>query len=289
VNKPRPKQNWIRNFSRSLTRGRLTLGKSRREPRSQRVRLEAIAAAPDLHQDAPRSWVPGWLKQNLLIAGVVALLAVVSYGLFGTDWFYIYDIEVAGNQLISKEEIYTRSNLEGLHLFWLNPDEVTARLKEEPLIEGVQIAAFPPNQVRITVQERQPTAVWQSNGQSYFVDGTGTLFSLRGDASTMMVIRNLSDDAVNPGETIDSSIVQAAIALNQLIPERTAFDWAPGLGIGYLNEYEYWVHFGDYTRLNAKVAAYRAFIDQIQNKPEPEEITLLDLSVPEHPYYKVAP
>ncbi len=288
MNKPRPKQNWIRNFSRSLTRGRLTLGKSRREPRSQRVRLEAIAAAPDLHQDAPRSWIPGWLKQNLLIAGLVALLAVASYGLFGTDWFYIYNIEVAGNQLISKEEIYTRSNLEGLHLFWLNPDEVTARLKEEPLIEGVQITAFPPNQVRITVQERQPVAVWQTKGQSYFVDGTGTLFSLRGDASTMMVIRNLSDDAVNPGDTIDSSIVQAAIALNQLIPERTAFDWAPGLGIGYLNEYEYWVHFGDYTRLNAKVAAYRAFIDQIQNKPEPEEITLLDLSVPEHPYYRVA-
>lgn len=289
MNKPRPKQNWIRNFSRSLTRGKLTVGKSRREPRSQRVRLEAIAAAPDLHQSAPRSWIPGWLKQNLLIAGVVAILSVAGYGIFGTDWFYIYNIEVAGNQLVSQEEIYTRSNLEGLHLFWLNPDEVTARLKEEPLIEGVQITAFPPNQVRITVQERHPVAVWQTNGQSYFVDDTGTLFSLRGDASTMMVIRNLSDDAVNPGDTIDSSIVQAAIALNQLIPERTAFDWAPGLGIGYLNEYEYWVHFGDYTRLNAKVAAYRAFIDQIQNKPEPEEITLLDLSVPEHPYYKVAP
>lgn len=286
MNKPRPKQNWIRNFSRTITRGKLTLGGSRREPRSRRVQLEAIAAAPDLHQSAPKSWVPGWLKQNLLIAGVVALLMVLSYGLFGTEWFYIYDIEVAGNQLISKEEIYTRSNLEGLHLFWLNPDEVTARLKEEPLIEAVQIAVFPPNQVRITVQERQPAAVWQTNGQSYFVDATGTLFSLRGDASTMLVIRNLNEDAVTPGDAIDSSIVQAAIALNQLIPERTAFDWAPGVGIGYLNEFKYWVHFGDYTRLNAKVAAYRAFIDQI--KPE-QEITLLDLSVPEHPYYKVAP
>ena len=100
--------------------------------------------------------------------------------------------------------------------------------------------------------------------------------------------RNLNDDGVKPGDTIDSSIVQAAIALNQLLPERIAFDWAPGLGIGYLNEFKYWVHFGDYTRLNAKVAAYRAFIEQIQIKPD-QEITLLDLSVPEHPYYKVAP
>ncbi len=288
MKKPRPKQNWIRNFSRTLTRGKLTVGSGRREPRSRRVQMEAIAAAPDLHQSAPKSWVPGWLKQNLLIAAVVAVLMVLGYGVFGTDWFYIYDIEVAGNQLISKDELYTRSNLEGLHLFWLNPDEVTARLKEEPLIEDVQIAAFPPNQVRITVRERQPVAVWQTNGQSYFVDGSGTLFSLRGDASTMMVIRNLNDDDVKPGDTIDSSIVQAAIALNQLLPERIAFDWAPGLGIGYLNEFKYWVHFGDYTRLNAKVAAYRAFIEQIQSKPD-QEITLLDLSVPEHPYYKVAP
>lgn len=269
-----------------MTRGKLTLGKNRREPRSRRVAMEAIAAAPVLHKDAPKAGIGQWLKRNLLIIGAVALIGLAGYGLFRTDWFYIYDIEVTGTHFISKEEVYTRTNLEGLHLFWLNPQDITARLQEEPLIEGVQIAAFPPNQVRITVQERQPVAVWQTQGQSYFVDAGGTLFALRGDASTMLVIRNLNDDPAAAGEMVDGSIVQAAIALNQLMPERTAFDWAPGLGIGFLNESEYWVHFGDYTRLNAKVAAYRAFTDQI--KPE-QKVTLLDLSVPEHPYYRVAP
>ncbi len=287
MTKPRPKSSWIRSFSRNLTRGKLTVGKSRREPRSRRVQMEAIAAAPVLHQSAAKPGVSGWLKHNLIGIVLVAAVALILYALFGTDWFYIYNIEVAGNQYVSKEELYTRSHLEGLHLFWLNPDDITARLKEEPLIESVQIAAFPPNAVRITIQERQPIAVWQSNGQSFFVDESGTLFALRGDASAMLVIRNLDDEhnTPNPGDRIDPAIVQAAIALNQLIPERTAFDWVPGLGIGYLNEAEYWVHFGDYTRLTAKVAAYRAFSEQI--KPA-AKIALLDLSVPEHPYYRVA-
>jgi hypothetical protein len=102
VTRPRPKPNWIRNFSRSLTRGRLTVGNSRREPRSRRVKMEAIAAAPVLHQSASRPGVSGWMKRNLLVAGLLLLFGLIGYALFGTGWFYIYDIELAGNQYITK-------------------------------------------------------------------------------------------------------------------------------------------------------------------------------------------
>ncbi len=285
MTRPRSKQSWVRNFSRKLTRGKLTLGNSRREPRSRRVQMEAIAAAPTLHKPADKPLPKSFGLFGIILVLVVAVGGIV-YALFGTDWFYIYDVEVAGTTYMSKAEIYTRANVEGLHLFWLNPTDVTARLMEEPLVRNASVSVFPPNRVTVTIQEREPVAVWQTKGHSYFVDKTGTLFAVRGDATEMLVIRNLADTAVVPGDTIDPTIVEAAVDLNQLIPDRRAFDWEPGLGIGYLSDAKYWVHFGDYTRLNAKVAAYRAFMEQI--KPE-QEIVLLDLSVPEHPYYKVAP
>ncbi len=127
-------------------------------------------------------------------------------------------------------------------------------------------------------------AVWQSAGQSFYVDSEGTLFGLRGDATEMLVIRDLGDNPVLAGTTVDPEAVRSAAELIQLLPERRAYDWEAGLGLSFVTDGGWQVTFGDHTRIAAKVAAYHAFQEQIQSD---QKIVLLDLSVPEHPYYRV--
>ncbi|MGH2545047.1 MAG: cell division protein FtsQ/DivIB, partial [Ardenticatenaceae bacterium] len=214
------------------------------------------------------------------------LVALTIYVLFGTDWFYIYDIEVQGTRLLTKAEVYNRSRLEALHLFWLRPRTVAERLEEDPVVARAVVSALPPSLVTIRLEERLPAAVWQSGGSSYYVDGEGVLFGLRGDASAMLVIRDLKDAPVEMGSSVDPAAIRTARELTRLIPERRAFDWEAGHGLSFLTDGGWRVTFGDYTRLATKVAAFQAFKEQIQ--PE-QAILLLDLSMPEHPYYRVSP
>lgn len=268
----------LQRFSQQLTFGKLSLGTGRRSRRSRRLRL--------YEQGEESASVVGWLREvwaRLLILGLLAMLLYIA---FGTSWFYIYDVEVQGAQRLSKEELYHLSNLEALSVFWLNPQAVARRLEAEPLVARAHVALRPPSHVTIHVEERLPLAVWQTGNQSLFVDEQGVLFGLRGDASEYLVIRDLRDVPVEGGQQVDEVVVRTAWELAQLIPERRAFDWEPGVGLSFVTEGGWRVTFGDYTRLSAKVAAFHAFQSQIQSD---KELLLLDLSDPDHPYYRVVP
>jgi cell division septal protein FtsQ len=243
-----------------------------------------MARPPGDAPAGPRQ-VLAWLRHRLAYLVGLLLVGVMLYVAFGTPWFYIYDIEVRGAHLVTKEELYYRSQLEALSIFWLNPRVVARRLEEDPLVASAVVTGALPNRVRVQVQERVPVAVWQSGGTSHFVDEDGVLFGLRGDASQMLVVRDLRDLPVEAGGRVDPGAVRAAAELTELIPERVAYDWEPGVGISFVTDGGWRVTFGDHTRLPAKIAAYHAFREQIH--PE-NEILLLDLSVPEHPYYRVA-
>lgn len=272
-------------WSRRLTFGKVSLGPGRRPRRSRRLKVYETAttfrAAPGFSGQ-----VGNWVGQRLAGLLLAALVAALLYLAFGTSWFYIYDMEVVGAQHLTKAELYNRSNLEGWSIFWLNPTAVARRLEAEPMVARAMVSALPPNRVRVQVNERVPVAVWQSGETSLFVDGDGVLFGLRGDATQMLVIRDLHSSPVAAGEEVDPLVVRGVRELAQLIPQRRAFDWEPGLGLSFLTDGGWRVAFGDYTRLRAKVAAFHAFETQIQSE---KEILLLDLSVPEHPYYRVSP
>ncbi|MCB0075804.1 MAG: FtsQ-type POTRA domain-containing protein [Anaerolineales bacterium] len=246
-------------------------GSPRKGQRSQRQRKAVVASS-------------GGAGRNRLLLALI-LAGALLYLMFGTSWFYIYELELDGARLLGQEEAYNRSQLEGWSLFWLNPTSVAARLKEDPLILDALVSPKPPNGVRIQVQERLPVAVWQSQGQSYFVDGEGVLFALRGDARRHIVVRDLGDGAVQVGERVDVNALQAARELTRWMPERRAWDWAAGEGISFLSDEGWRVVLGDQSQIATKVRAYRAFRDQ-QQESEGPAIVLLDVSVPEHAYFR---
>lgn len=259
--------------------------RSRRSERLPQYETQVGLRPAALSRRSPLRLV-GWLTSHLTLLTGIIFFGCALYVMSGTTWFYIYDIEVEGSRLATRQELYARAGLEALHILWVNPSEIAARLREDPLIADAKVSASLPNRVRVTIVEREPAAVWQTGGESYFVDGEGALFALRGDASEMLVIRDLRDAPLDGTSQVDPQIVRAAQSLHTLIPSRRAFDYEPGQGLSFVTDGKWRVTFGDHTRLPAKVAAFEAFLEQIQSE---KEVLLLDLSAPEHPYYRTAP
>lgn len=273
----------ISRLSRRLTGGKLTLGSSRRPRRSRRVKLYAATAPFAVPRPKPRLPTAETVRRRWWVPVGALILTALLYLGFGTEWFYVYDIELSGNQMLSKEEIYQRTNLEAMSIFWLNPVEVRRRLLEEPAIARADISWWLPNDVQIAIQERTPVAVWQAGGQSLLVDASGTLYRPRGDATQYLVVHDLRDTPIKPGDTVDDAVVQAVGALAAAVPERTAFDWSPAEGLSFVSDEGWRVNFGDQTRMDVKVAAYQAFRSQVQSE---QKILMLDLSNPERPYFQ---
>lgn len=266
----------------------------RRRPRRRSQRLEAYRAMlPELI--VPRRSRAGasvllallrWSRSHLSALALLGVLGALGYWFFGTDQFYIYGAAITGTALTTPEEIYSSTKLEGLSIFWVNPAGIARTLEENPIIKQAAVSVQLPNHVQIRIIEREPAAVWQSGGQSLYVDSDGVLFSLRGDASQAVIIRDLRGAPAAPGAEVDPEAVLTAIELARLIPERRAFDWEPGAGVSFITDGGWRVNFGDHSRLRIKVAAFRAFTEQVAPF---RKVALLDLSAPEQPYYREEP
>ncbi|MCZ7571959.1 MAG: FtsQ-type POTRA domain-containing protein [Ardenticatenaceae bacterium] len=266
----------------------------RRRPRRRSQRLEAYRATlPEL--TAPRqsrltaavlAAVLRWSRSHLAALALLVVLAGLGYWFFGTEDFYIYGAEITGTALTTPEEVYSSAQLEGLSIFWVNPPAIAHILEQNPVIQQAVVTTQFPNHVQIRVVEREPAAVWQSGDQSLFVDRAGVLFPLRGDASQAVVIRDLRGSPITPGKSVDPEAVLTALKLAELIPDRRAFDWEPGAGVSFITDGRWRVNFGDHSRLAIKVAAFRAFSEQVAPF---RKVAVLDLSAPEQPYYREEP
>lgn len=256
-----------------------------RRRRSERlVAYESVLPGLKARPNPPGPAIAQWIRGHVGTVVVLIVLSVIAYWFFASDTFYVYDADVRGTVYTTPEEIYALADIDGWNVFWIDAVEVEQRIESLAIVKDARVSLRLPNTVRIEVTERQPVAVWQSGPHSMLVDAEGVLFGLRGDASRAVSIHDLRDVEVAAGQEVDPQAVTTALALHRLLPERRAFDWRPAAGIGFVTEGGWTVRFGDHQRLQWKVAVFRAFEEQLAAE---KSVTLLDLTAPDRPYYRV--
>ena len=127
---------------------------------------------------APASLPAQWyrLRNSLLL--VLALVAVGALWLALDERFYVYHADVQGAVRSSPDEIFRASGLPGLHILWVRPAEVEAHiLAALPDLASARVACHLPARCKIAVVERQPQLMWDENGQVWWIDAEGVIFS----------------------------------------------------------------------------------------------------------------
>jgi len=231
-----------------------------------------------------------WLASRIPTLVFLAAIGSLLVWFFWSYDFYVYSAEIRGNSVIPSEAVFAQSGLEGYNIFYVDANEVERRIRELPAVKDVRVSFALPNQVAINLQERVPVAVWETQGQRYWVDKEGVFFPITSPPPTdTLVIRDLDNRGVRLGKPAENEAppdpipVRTALEISRYMPERRQFDYSRGRGISFETSGGWRVYFGDDVGLQAKVAVFQAF----REKRAPYvAVEFLDLSIPGQPYYK---
>jgi cell division protein FtsQ len=227
-----------------------------------------------------------WQDHGGKALGFFLLLALswLTYLLFATEAFYVYEARVVGNQLVPAEEIYQNSGLDEMSVFWINPAQVEATVVNLPNIKEAEVHCGLPDRVTIEVVERQPQIIWQQGEKRYWVDEEGTVLPARGELTEATVIVDLDERPVQPGDRVDPQVIAGAQKLRSLLPGLTTVQYASHTGISFQSEQGWPIYLGQGENIEQKVAIMNALLQEIAAKGVHPQF--IDLRFKGSPYYK---
>jgi cell division protein FtsQ len=260
---------------------------TKRRPRRSRSRLgrDYEVTAPTIKLSL-RPVVSFWQDQGGKALGFFLLLALgwLTYQLFATEAFYIYEARVVGNQLVPAEEIYQNSGLDETSIFWISPGQVEATIVSLPNIKEAEVHCGLPNRVTIEVVERQPQIIWQQGEKRYWVDEEGTVLPARGELTEATVIVDLDERPLQPGDHVNPQVIAGAQKLRSLLPELTTVQYVSHTGISFQSEQGWPIYLGQGENIEQKVAIMKALLQEIAAKGVYPQF--IDLRFKGSPYYK---
>lgn len=218
-----------------------------------------------------------------VVSGILLLVLIGALAVFFfSDNFYVRGIAVGGLDTMTVNEVYALLHVDGLHVFWLDPDTIRADLLQSPTIANATVSVgFPPNAIQIIVEEREPALVWEQAGVASWIDLQGRVMRQREDRQTLLRIQTdpLIDGSI--GVSIDPLIVTSAIQLRDLLPNVPAFRYHPDKGLGYNDPGGWEVWFGIGLDMQQKFLIYNAIVaDNAAQGTVPTEINLVNTHRP---------
>ncbi len=183
--------------------------------------------------------------RHLLILSLVTMVAGALW-LALDDRFYVYHVNVVGAVRVSPDEVFRASGLPGLHILWARSAEIEARvLTALPTLESARAvcglqppapgAGLPAALCTITVVERQPRVMWDEDGQLWWIDDAGVIFSAQGTLSEGWLVRGPlpRDDDGRLDERVRIGLAELWTSGADVSPP---FTYVPGRGLVFTDE-----------------------------------------------------
>jgi cell division septal protein FtsQ len=221
------------------------------------------AERPLPQQVNTRRPLPWRLFSGLLAASLVVILAVF----FSADVFYVRSIAVSDLEYLSDREIFALSGIAGVHIFWVDPDEVRRNVLQSPSVADAQVSVgWGAPMVQISVQEREPAVVWEQAGIRTWVDVQGRVMRERSERDDLL--RIAADTLMDgpPGGMVSRDVVTGALQIQALRPELTELRFHPDYGLGFTDPQGWQVWLGVGGDMREKLDIYAGLIADLQRR-----------------------
>ena len=252
------------------------------------------------------------LKSILFSARWVSLLLLAitlsALALIGMDEnFYLTMIPVEGVASIPPSEIVNASGLAGAHVFSVEPGAAAQEIADLPGVISATVRLEWPNQAHVRIREDSPVAVWEQNGQTYWVNDHGDLVPARLEAPGLLrIIVEGAEPAASPepapevvedgapaseateGSTppvlfVPKDVLQGALLLRELRPNIDALYYDASGGLSYQDGRGWRAYFGTGTDMAQKLVVYETLVEHLEaNGVTP---TYISVSNQETPFY----
>jgi hypothetical protein len=273
-------------------------------PRISRRRVRPLRDEPAV---VPRGMpLRIYVSTRWFSALLVVILLIVLFLFVTRDNFFIRVIFVGGTRYLTTAEIFQRSNLANMHIFWVDPEAVEQQLEVDPAIANAQVEiGWPPNMVQIIITEREPALIWEQSGQRVWVDVNGRVMQLRRDIPNLVrvIVQNPSrnpnfgacplqgmDEVLGPGSCIDPLTVEGALQFKALYPsvQELVYDPSREKGLGFLDGNGWVLWFGDGTDLELKMRVNDSIVNEFFRN-QGRRFIEINVANPDKPFISLAP
>jgi hypothetical protein len=276
---------------------------------AERRRVRRLRKAMRGHSPPPAAIPRGmplqiYVSTRLFSALIVAALLVVLYLFLTRDAFFVNVIYVGGTRYLTSGEIFQRSEIARMHVFWVDPGAIETRLEADPAVANARVEiGWPPTLVQVSITEREPALTWEQAGQRVWVDIGGRVMQLREDLPDLVrVVVEKPSQSVNlgpcplqgmnevlgPGSCIARTTVAGALQFKALYPNVDEIVYDPVKGLGYHDGRGWVLWFGDGADLATKMAVMNRIVDEVFVGAR-RQIVELNVTDPDAPYISLAP
>ncbi len=207
---------------------RATSGRIRAIQRAQQAEMSPVPARSG-HKELRKGLL--WRILSFFAIGIVVVLAL-NFA-FTSNAFRIEQVNVVGTHNAPLISNIQRMGMQGQNIFLVNVAGLTAKIDAYPLVSSTVISKKWPNQLTVTVMERVPVLLWQTQRGTFSVDNQGVVIAPAsatvGGDHLMTVVdtsRSGKDQALTPGTRLSQADTMFAVsAFNSLshIPGMQSF------------------------------------------------------------------
>lgn len=226
---------------------------------------------------------------RLVSVAILFLTVLAAVELTMDEAFYIYHPAVIGNQRTPASEIVAASGMEGLHVFWLEPEQITRSLLSRlPELNEAFVWCGLAG-CTIQVAERQPVFEWRQGQARTWVDAEGVAFPARGQTPDVPVIQVGAGVAtLLPGHQTEAGLVSTMLSLAKTLPEVKSYRFTPEHGIEFQDPQGGWPVYVGVDQFQqkdtaARVAMWRALSASLASRNIRPKF--VDVRYPSAPFY----
>ncbi len=144
--------------------------------------------------------------RNLTWSLACLFLALVGAFVFlRSPYFAVVEFQVAGNTVLSDEEIVARCGRTHESIFAFDLDKSAALIEANPWVESARLRRKLPGTIIIEVTERSPVAFLPSGDKNWLVDDTGRILGADDGSRDGLVALTGTTGPISEGQFLEAS------------------------------------------------------------------------------------
>jgi len=200
---------------------------------------------------------PRLLSFSLLGAVGTALVMLLRAPVMQVGQAEVLDAKIMPADLVRSIAAVDRESI-----FLVDPPGIVAALEAHPEIASARVRVHWPNQVQITLQERQPVAEWEDDGRTWWISSEGIGYLKHGEWPGVIRIASkkpflqIQADPLVP--VVSGDLLRSAAVLAAQINGLGTLVYHPDHGLGYVDERGWTAYFGTSGDMVMKIRLYEA-------------------------------
>jgi hypothetical protein len=217
-----------------------------------------------------------------MAAGGATYLAITTI-----TFFPVQRVQVVGTLPPRDDEVRAAaSSVLQRNIFTIDAAAVQADVAGKVSLKIIDVRTRFPDEVIVTVAEREPRGVWQAGNERFLVDDEGIVLGPAGPDTRLPTVRQVAGEPVTPGSRVSADAIVLAGQLGERTAQAiganpTAFEWTADGGLLMRTDRGWVARFGGPEDLDYKLIVWRAILDRAGH--EKWLATNVDLRFPTRP------